>query len=58
VNHIIEELFKYSNDLIQEEREKIDKELASEIENIENDMERRGIVNSGLWYSNQNLYSK
>lgn len=51
VNHIIEELFKYSNDLIQEEREKIDKDLASEIKNIENDMERRGIVNSGLWYS-------
>jgi len=51
VNHIIEKLFKYSNDLIQEEREKIDKDLASEIKKIENDMERRGIVNSGLWYS-------
>lgn len=51
MNHIIEKLFKYSNDLIQEEREKIDKDLASEIKNIENDMERRGIVNSGSWYS-------
>jgi len=51
VNHGIEELFKYSNDLIQDEREKIDKDLASEIEKIEHDMERRGIVNSVLWYS-------
>jgi len=51
MNHSIEELFKYSNDLIQDEREKIDKGLASEIKIIENDMERRGLLNSGFWYS-------
>ena len=51
MNHILDKLFKYSNDLIQEKREKIDKDLASEINNIENDMERRDIVNSGSWYS-------
>ena len=51
MNHIIEKLFKYSNDLIQEEREKIDKDLASEIKKVEGDMEKRNIVNSGLWYS-------
>lgn len=51
MNHIIEKLFKYSNDLIQDKREEIDKDLSSEIKKIENDMGRRGLVNSGLWYS-------
>ena len=51
VNHIIEELFKYSNDLIQDKREEIDKGLAREIKNIEHDLERRCIENSGVWYS-------
>jgi len=51
VNHIIEKLFKYSNDLIQDKREEIDKDLAREIKNIEHNLERRGIENSGAWYS-------
>ena len=51
VNHIIGKLFKYSSDLIQDKREEIDKDLAREIKNIEHDFERRGIENSGLWYS-------
>ncbi len=51
MNHIPDKLFKYSNDLIQDKREEIDKDLASEIKKIENDMERRDIVNSGAWYS-------
>jgi hypothetical protein len=48
MNHIIEELFKYSNDLIQEEREKIGKDLANEIKKVENDLEAKGKLNSGL----------
>ena len=51
MNHIIEKLFKYSNDLIQDKREEIDKDLAREIKNIEHNLERRGIENSGAWYS-------
>jgi len=51
VNRIIEKLFKYSNDLIQDKREEIDKDLAREIKNIEHNLERRGIENSGAWYS-------
>lgn len=51
MNHIIEKLFKYSNDLIQDKREEIDKDLAREMKNIEHDLERRGIENSGAWYS-------
>ena len=51
MNHIIEKLFKYSDDLIQEEREKIDKDLASEIKKVESDLAKRNIVGSGSWYS-------
>jgi len=51
MNQTIEELFKYSNDLIAEEREKIDKDLASEIKKIEDDLAKRNMLNSGLWYS-------
>jgi len=51
MNHIIEKLFQYSNDLIAEEREKIDKDLASEIKKIEDDLAKRNMLNSGTWYS-------
>ena len=51
MNHIPDKLFKYSNDLIQDKREEIDKDLAREIKNIEHNLERRGIENSGAWYS-------
>jgi hypothetical protein len=37
--------------LIQDKREEIDKDLSWEIKNIEHDLERRGIENSGAWYS-------
>ncbi len=51
MNHIIEKLFNYSNDLIQEEREKIGKDLENEIKKVVNDLERRGILCSGIRYS-------
>jgi len=51
VNHIIEKLFEYCNELFQDKREEIDKDLARKIKNIEHDLERRGIENSGSWYS-------
>lgn len=53
MNHIPDKLFKYSNDLIQDKREEIDKDLAREIKNIKHNLERRGIENSGAWYSKQ-----
>ena len=51
MNHISEELFQYSNDLIAEEREKIDKDLAKEIKKIEDDLAKRNMLNTGTWYS-------
>jgi len=51
MNHSIEKLFNYSNDLIQDKREKIDKDLASEIKKIESDLAKRNMINSGKWYS-------
>lgn len=51
MNHGIEELFQYSNDLIAENNEKVRKDLAEEIKKIENDMEKRNIIPSRLWYS-------
>jgi len=51
-NNSIEELFQYSNDLIQEKREEIDKDLASKIKNIEHNLEKLGLVEkSGAWYT-------
>ncbi len=63
MNHSIEELFKYSNDLIQDEREKIDKDLENETKKVVNDLERRGILYSGIRYSklievNLNVFEK